>query len=168
MLLYLVRHAIAYQRDPQQWPDDRDRPLTAAGEKRFRQAARGLREFVSGVDLVLSSRLARAWQTAALLERVAGWPPPVPCAALEPGHLPHEVLAALQPHAGLGAAALVGHEPGMGELASYLLTGEPGHVAVEMKKGAVECLQMGAGLQPGSAVLRWLAPPKLLRAAVCG
>ena len=27
MLLYLVRHAIAFGRDPAAWPDDRDRPL---------------------------------------------------------------------------------------------------------------------------------------------
>src|SRR5215471_19083588 len=88
MYLYLVRHAIAFEPDPAQWPDDRDRPLTPEGEKRFRQAALGLRELVPSVDAVLSSPLVRAWQTAAILARKAGWPEPQRFDALEPGTPP--------------------------------------------------------------------------------
>ena len=67
MDLYLVRHGVAYDPDPAQWPDDKDRPLTQDGEKRFRRAARGLRELVPTVSVVLSSRWVRAWRTAELL-----------------------------------------------------------------------------------------------------
>ncbi len=77
MDLYLVRHGIAYDPDPAQWPDDKDRPLTPEGEKRFRQVARGLRELVPSVSVVLSSPWARAWRTAELLEKEAHWPAPV-------------------------------------------------------------------------------------------
>lgn len=166
MRLYIVRHAIAYEQDPRQWPDDRDRPLTDAGKQKFRRAAAGLRRLVSGVDLVLSSRLKRAWQSAAILKEDAGWPAPAPCEALEPGHFsPKAALAALQPHAGAGSVALVGHEPSLSELVSYLLAGDQTQIQVEMKKGGVACIELGAHLQGGAGTLLWLAAPKLLRRA---
>jgi phosphohistidine phosphatase len=165
MRLYLVRHAIAYEHDPRRWPDDRDRPLTDAGKQKFRRAAAGLGRLVSGVELVLSSRLKRAWQTAAILEEDAGWPAAAPCEALEPGHFsPPAALAVLQPRAGTGTVALVGHEPSLSELVSYLLAGDQTSLSVEMKKGSVACIEMGRHLHAGAGTLLWLAPPKLLRA----
>src|SRR5213079_2536476 len=67
MDICLIRHAIAAQRDPEQWPDDRDRPLTPKGEQRFRKTARGLAGVVPRMDVVFSSPLERAWRTAAIL-----------------------------------------------------------------------------------------------------
>jgi phosphohistidine phosphatase len=163
MDLYLVRHGIAFVADPERWPDDRDRPLTPDGEKRFRRAARGLAKLVPKVDVVLSSPWVRAWRTAELLENEAGWPAPVPCDALESGRAPAEVLQALQPHAAARAVALVGHEPSMHQLASYLLTADTSHVQMVFKKGGVAKLQLDATLRPGSAVLLWLLPPRILR-----
>jgi phosphohistidine phosphatase len=164
MDLYLVRHAVAFEADPTRWPDDRERPLTPDGKKRFRKAAAGLAEVVDKVDVVLVSRWVRAWQTAELLEKQAAWPKPAPCEALEGGRSPAEVLQALQAHDGSTDVALVGHEPNMHELASYLLTAETGHAQVEFKKGAVACIELRDGLRPGSGRLRWLLPPAVLRA----
>ncbi len=163
MDLYVVRHAIAFDPDPEQWPDDRERPLTAQGEKKFRRAARGLTELVPSVDVLLSSPLVRAWQTAEILEKKAGWLAPRRFEQLEPGCPPMETVAALQPHASAGSVALVGHEPGLNELISYLLTGEPGRVRLEMKKGGVACLSVDGALEAGAATLRWLLAPGLLR-----
>ena len=165
MDLYLVRHAVAFDPDESQWPDDRDRPLTPEGEKRFRRAARGLTELMPSVDVLLSSRYARAWRTAELLEKEASWPKPVACEALEVGHSPAEVLQVLQGHAGSSAVALVGHEPSMHELASYLLTADTGHVQMEFRKGGIARLEVPDGLRPGSARLRWLLTPRALRAS---
>jgi len=162
--LYLVRHAIAFDADPTQWPDDSLRPLTPEGEKRFRRAAMGLREIVPSVDVVLSSPWARAWRTAELLEKDSKWPAPVSCEALESGRAPAEVLQALQPYASSGCVALVGHEPSLHELASYLLTADTYHVQLEFRKGAVAALQLDEAMRPGAARLLWLAQPKLLRA----
>ncbi len=164
MDLYLVRHAIAFDPDPTKWPDDRDRPLTPKGEKRFARAARGLGDLVDSVDVVLSSPFARAWRTAEILCKEIGWPEPTRCEALEAGRAPAEALQALQPHAGVKAAALVGHEPSMHELASYLLTAETNHALLEFRKGGVARLSIDGSLRPGSATLIWLLPPKILRA----
>ena len=164
MDVYLVRHGAAADATDPQWPDDRERPLTTQGVKRFRREARGLAALGAGVDVMLSSPYRRAWRTAELLEEDAGWPAPVECAALEPGRPPAEVLTALQPYSGSSAVALVGHEPSMHQLASYLLTSDTHHAAIEFRKGSVARLQIDASLRPGSAVLLWLLAPKVLRA----
>ena len=165
MDLYLVRHGAAFDSDPVQWPDDKDRPLTPDGEKRFRRAARGLHELVPSVDVVLSSPWARAWRTAEILEKQAAWPAPVACEALESGRSPAELLQALQPYTSAAAIVLVGHEPNMHELASYLLTGDTNHAQLEFRKGSVAYLALGEGSpRPGAARLVWLLSPKVLRA----
>src|SRR5581483_9129297 len=104
----------------------------AEGTRSFKRAARGLRALVPEVQLVLSSRYVRAWQTALLLQREAGWPAPLECHALGEAP-PEEVLAALQPHATLDRVALVGHEPHLHELASLLLTGAATRAHLEFK-----------------------------------
>jgi phosphohistidine phosphatase len=165
MLLYLVRHAPAANRSAAKWPDDADRPLTRRGKRRFRRAARGLRKLGAKVDVLLSSRYARAWRTAELLAKEADWPAPVPCPELEGGASPAEVVAALQvfgSHA-LAAAGLVGHQPLLSEMTSYLLAGDVDRLRVALKKGAVVCLDVGEVPEPGRAALLWLAQPKLLR-----
>ncbi len=165
MDLYLVRHAIAHERDAEQWPDDGQRPLTSEGVERFAEAARGLRRLVPEVDVVLSSPLTRAWQTAELLAEHARWPSPVPCEALASGRTPDEALDAIREHAEADSAALVGHEPNLSELAAYLLTGDGAGLAVVMKKGGVALLRFEGTPAPGAASLVWLLPPKVLRAA---
>jgi len=164
MDLYLVRHAAAFDFDPAVMSDDSQRPLTPEGQKRFGRAARGLRGLVPSVDVVLSSPWVRAWQTAEILRSETGWPAPVACDALASGRAPAEVLQALQPFTSSGAIALVGHEPSLHELASYLLTADASHAQIEMKKGAVACLEVGEGLRPGAGRLSWLLPPRVLRA----
>lgn len=163
MDLYLVRHGEAGEADFEKWPDDAARPLTPDGEKRFRRAAKGLRELGVTVDVVLSSPWVRAWRTAELLEKEARWPQPLPSEALESGRAPAEVLQALQPFTGVSSVALVGHEPSLHELTSYLLTADTSHAQVEMGKGGVARLEVGEGLRPGSAHLRWLLTQRILR-----
>lgn len=159
--LIIVRHAIAFERDLARWPDDRDRPLTEQGEERFRKAARGLRLLVSSVDVVLSSPLVRAWQTAQILTEEAVWPAPVACEELEADRKPAEMLDVLRSRP-RDPVALVGHEPHLGELISLLLTGSEDGAAFELRKGGVARLDLET-TAPGEGVLRWLLPPKVLR-----
>ena len=56
----LVRHAIAWERDHSRWPDDRKRPLTPEGRKKFEKAAAGLRTWIPQVDRLITSPLTRA------------------------------------------------------------------------------------------------------------
>ena len=164
MELLLVRHAIAEARDGRRWPDDRDRPLTEHGEARMRAAAKGLGRVVTDVDLLFSSPLARAWRTAEILHEQIGWPAPAPWSQLEPDRSPAQTVLGLGPHANAGRVVLVGHEPSLSDVASYLLVGSGRRdLDIEMKKGGVACLGVDGVPGPGTAWLRWLATPKILR-----
>lgn len=171
MDLYVVRHAVAYKRDGERWPDDSKRPLTPEGEERFRRAAGGILRLVPEVGAVLSSPFARAWRTAEVLEQ-AGWPAPLPCEELEPDYPPHKVsgvLGTLARYENLSSVAVVGHRPGLHELVSYLLTGdmigEGCGVNVQIKKGGAVRISFDGLPEPGAGSLEWLRTPKALRAA---
>jgi len=161
--LYLVRHAIAEDRDPALWPDDAVRPLTAEGAASFGRAARGLRRIAPAVELVLASPYLRAQQTAEILERETGWPAAEPCPALEATRSPDEALAALLEVRGNASVAAVGHEPGLSLLASLLLVGDPELLRLELKKGSTTLLELPPNPAPGTASLLWSLTPKLLR-----
>jgi phosphohistidine phosphatase len=167
MDLYLVRHAIAEEHHPVRWPDDSERTLTPKGIARFRRAARGLQSLVPEVDVMLSSPYPRAWQTAELLHREAGWPAPQHCPELEAVRSPTGVLHVLEAHRAHSSAAFVGHEPFLSRLASLLLCGDEGTLALELKKGGVALLDLAARPGPGGAVLRWSVSPRILRSLDC-
>jgi phosphohistidine phosphatase len=161
--LYLVRHAVAYSRDTERWPDDSRRPLTPEGEEEFRGAARGLGRVVPEVEILLSSPYERAWRTAEILSEQAGWAAPEPFAALEPDIPPEKVVLALESYAGKQSIALSGHRPGLHELAVYLLTGDASGADMKIKKGGVVCIQFDDAPKAGAGKLRWLFTPKVLR-----
>lgn len=163
MLLYLVRHAKAGDPDPDQWPDDAERPLTEKGHAQFARAARALRRRTPPAEVVLSSPLMRAWQTASLLNTQAHWEVPQVFTPLGRGATPWQVLAELDAATSLGALALVGHEPMMSQLLSLLVTGDPDRLRVDFDKGMIACLEVTGRPRAGQARLLWLAPPTLLR-----
>jgi phosphohistidine phosphatase len=154
MDLYLVRHAVAHDRSSERWPNDADRPLTPEGEQEFLEASRGLRRVAKTPDLVLSSEL---------LTVGARWPAPEAFHPLEADRAPEDVLPALQTYAGHRRIALVGHEPGLGELAWLLLEGSSKEGVIRFKKGAVARIAAGDPPTAASGALRWLVVPKVLR-----
>lgn len=163
MEIYLVRHAIAHERDPERWPDDAKRPLTDEGSARFESAARGLKRIAPTVEHVLASPFARAWQTAEILAAHAGWPDADAADELAAGCDPNAAVALLERQTA-ESVALVGHEPDLSSLASLLLVGDAARAEIELKKGGVIALTAWTPDLRDSTFLRWLAPPKLLRA----
>lgn len=159
--LYLVRHAIAAERGPR-YPDDRARPLTADGRRRFKEAVQGLAAFGMSCDLVLTSPLVRAEDTAILLaDGLAGRPPVQVVEALAPGGSAADITAAIGRGAKKhGRIALVGHQPDLGELAARLLGA---HGQIEFRKGAVCAIEVSSAAPGGPGTLRWLLPPRALR-----
>ncbi len=163
MEIYLVRHAAASERDPERWPDDSKRPLTPQGEREFRLAARGLARLVPRVDAIFSSPYQRAWRTAEILSELDSWPAPEPSPVLEPTLPPEKAALALQDHAEASAVAVVGHRPGLHELAAYLLTGRGDGLEIRLEKGGVACIRFDGVLEPGAGELRWMLTPELLK-----
>jgi phosphohistidine phosphatase len=155
--LYVVRHAVAFERDPARWPDDSLRPLTPDGEKEFRRCARRLAALTRNPRTVLASPYERAWRTAEILAEEARWPAPMRFEALEADGHAERALAALAARGDEGRLGLVGHEPMLGLLCGILVGGS----ALELKKGAIARLAVRA-FEPGGATARWLLPPRVL------
>ena len=158
--LYLVRHAIAEERG-EDWPDDTKRPLTEKGIAKMRQVVQGLDALDTGIEVVITSPLVRARQTAdLLLEGLKPKPSVDILAQLAPGETPAKVAEALAAYAGRGAIALVGHEPALGELGGWLIGA---NAPIVFKKGGV-CRIDVASLPPERyGQLVWLALPRMLR-----
>lgn len=158
--MYLVRHAIAAERGDE-WPDDDKRPLTERGIARFREEVSGLAELAVEIDEIFTSPLVRAKQTAQILaDGVRGKPSLKILDALAPGHAPSSVLAQLAKAAKRRRIALVGHEPGLGELAAHLIGAGR---ALPFKKGGICRIDVESLTSRRAGALIWFVPPKLLR-----
>ncbi|GMV22994.1 MAG: hypothetical protein AMXMBFR57_29430 [Acidimicrobiia bacterium] len=160
MTLYLVRHAIAEPRGDD-WPNDAARPLTPQGIARMREVAEALAERGVQVERFWCSPLKRAVQTVEVLAPV--WSPhrlveAVP--QLAPGQTAAVQASALAARSTVGAAAVVGHEPELGTLLAWWLGAR---LPVPFKKGGVACIDIPPALARGTAELRWLVTPRLLR-----
>lgn len=154
--LYVVRHAPAEDQGPD--GDDHGRRLTKKGRRRFGRLVRRLAKAGMEIDLVATSPLVRARETAAILAAESGGPPVVVVDALAP---PGDWQALVEWTAGQDAArvAWVGHAPSIGRLVA-LSVGD-GSAAVRMQKGAIAAIVLDDGPgQPGE--LEWLATPELL------
>jgi len=158
--LYLIRHGLAEERG-EKWPDDTKRPLTEQGIARLKKQARGLKRMGVTIDLVLTSPLVRARQTAEIIAAGLAPAPHITVTdALSPDGTHHAVVADLEKHARKGRIALVGHEPGIGELAARLIGARQ---SLEFKKGAI-CRVDFEELPPsGAGKLQWFLTPRILR-----
>lgn len=171
--LLLLRHGIA--EDRRSVSNDAQRALTDAGRERTAQVLERLLALELQCDLVLSSPLVRARQTAELAVS-AGLAPELELAAslaplADPLPLLERWLGPLSPRPGWRRLALVGHEPDLSTLAA-LLIGVPmaqAPTALRLKKAGVALLQWPAPPQAGllgSARLAMLLPPKALLAGL--
>jgi phosphohistidine phosphatase len=162
MELLIVRHAIAVERGDPAFENDDDRPLTPEGIHKFRLAARGLKEVAPKLDRIVSSPLVRARQTAEILREVVSPHRKIDfCDHLASGD--HAQLVAFLNRLGADSVALVGHEPHLSSLTSYLLAGKDDAAFLEYKKGGASLLNFPDSPAPGTGTLEWLIQPGALR-----
>jgi phosphohistidine phosphatase len=154
MQLYFLRHGEA---DWPGWtePDD-ERPLTDFGKKEVRQVAKFLDRLNVNPDLIVSSPLPRALQTAEVaaeqLETKLRQDE-----ALEPGFGISELSTLLKRHHSK-ALMLVGHEPDFSSVISALTGG-----FIKMSKAGIALVDLDPETEKGR--LLWLFPPKFARKA---
>jgi len=165
MKLLVIRHAIAEDRDEfaKSGEEDGLRPLTKDGKKKMRKAAAGLVQLVPELNLLATSPLTRAAQTADIIAEAYGRIRPVPQASLAPGRKPSALLGWLQDQRPDLTIAIVGHEPDLGLFVSWMLTGLQ-ESFIEFKKGGACILDLGENPKPGRAKLEWQMKPSHLRA----
>jgi len=154
MELLVIRHGKA---EGHGITGDGDRALVAKGHEQAKHLGRMLKHAKRLPEIVLSSPLVRARQTAEDICEEAGLPGPVIQGWLACGMDPERAWQELAAFREFGRVAIVGHEPDLSGLIAFLM-GCP-HGAIRMKKGACAVLQ----LRPPTviATLEALIPPKL-------
>ena len=133
MNLYLLRHANA------DWPDwnkpDDDRPLTKRGKKESRQMAKFLDHSKTSIDLVLTSPLPRAAQTAKIVAHKLDIKM---CEdeSLAPGFNSARLKTLIEAH-DVDNLMIVGHEPDFSEVVHELTGG-----AIKLAKGGMALVEL--------------------------
>ena len=156
MKLYLVRHAEAIERSST--TPDASRYLTTRGRLSFRKVARRAREAGIAPDVIFTSPLLRAVQTAEILaERLKHKDEVVVAKELSPGFDLRALRALLAGAGNPAEAAFVGHEPDLGGIAAALMA-VPG--SFPLRKGAVVALEADKGVSKGTAKLLWTEDDK--------
>ena len=168
MRLLVIRHARAesVKEFAKTGVSDDLRPLTADGRERMRLGAAGLHRLVPHIDVLATSPLVRARETADIVRAEFGGPALTELDALRPGERASDLVEWIQDAGRKETVAIVGHDMQLGGVVGLLLTGraEP---MTRIKKGAAVMLEVRsddhghAGLR--SAVLLWSLTPKQLR-----
>ena len=164
MRLLLVRHAIAedHEEFAQTGQDDGLRPLTREGRFKMRRAANGMKRLVSTIDLLATSPLVRATQTTEIIAKAYRLTEVEVTPTLDYSAKLKDFLKWLKSHKDVETVACVGHEPHLGTLASWLLTGEE-RSFMTLKRGSA-CLLLFDGIPAaGGAILMSLVQPAELR-----
>ena len=164
MRLLVIRHGIAEEQETfaRTGQPDAERPLTKEGRRKMAEGALGLRTLVPELDRIATSPLVRAQQTAAIVAEAYGINAVETTDALVPHAKPAQLARWAAPHAGKNVVAVVGHEPHLSTLVTWLLCGMDDS-RVELKKGGACLLECGEGPSRAGGVLLWLHTPASLR-----
>ena len=181
MRLWIVRHAIAMERDDYQLEfgaqaTDDLRPLTAVGIRKMELQAKGLKHLLVRPDFLISSPLTRAEETCKILKSIWRLRKTETCAALRPSSRPESFVKWAADHLPNSSAqvesedldvVIVGHGPSLPILIRFLVTGDAlseKAAGVELKKGGVCCLEFANKIEAGAGRMKHLLSPRILRA----
>lgn len=181
MKLLVIRHAVAQDREDYQNEargedvgirDDNLRPLTIEGIRKMRKNADGLSNFIGRPTMLVSSPLTRALQTTEILQENWIGLEMTYSEALRPDAKPSEFVSWFESSARVSSEtdldadiliAIVGHEPHLSKLVSWLLDGAK-QPFIELKKGGACLIEFRDDvLAKGGGTLLWHATPAILR-----
>jgi phosphohistidine phosphatase len=160
MIIYFLRHASAGEKraNPRQ---DEKRPLDKQGIEQCRSVGAALAVLDVQIDLMVSSPLKRATQTAALVANEIGYEGELKLdLALRPDASYESFRELLRKYGKYDAIMIVGHNPTLTDFCSLLLTNGIDNRVVELKKAGVAKLEYNGKT---NAVLHWSVTPKLMR-----
>jgi phosphohistidine phosphatase len=164
MLLHIVRHGVAIDREDPKCPPDPERFLTEEGIEKTKQVARGVAEIGAVPDLMLSSPYVRAMQTAEIFAGALEFSKQKirKTDLLLPGAEPLQLFRELSKDKEVSVVFVFGHAPHLDDLLASTI-GSKHHIS-SLKKAGVALVELKR-LVPPSGQLLWLATPKLLRKA---
>lgn len=162
MNLYIIRHAIAVESGTPGYEEDGQRPLTDTGRNKMKRIAKSLRQLDVELDVILSSPYVRARDTAKILAsefkskgRLFFSENLIPESNFE------TLMQEIREKYDVDHLALVGHEPMLSSLVSWLTSGNTG-MNLTLKKGGVAYLVTDNLFEDHRATLMWLLTPSLM------
>jgi phosphohistidine phosphatase len=158
MELYVLRHGEAEPRGPN--TDEADRALTRRGKRDVQAVLRAVRKARLGPQLILTSPLRRARETAAVASAVFPEASVVATDRLKPSASSSAVWKEACADASISRVLLVGHEPQLSHLIAFLLDAP---VSVDFKKGALLRIDCAGRLGRPQGVLKWFLTPRVVR-----
>lgn len=164
MELYLIRHGIAVEQNAD--TNDQERPLTDAGRKKNHKVAKQLRKNGLKFNLILTSPLVRAKETAVILQKVGLSSQIEELTSLAPDGNIQDWVSWLQKWQQNPpqdrCLAIVGHQPNLGNWAETLVWGKAQEKLI-LKKAGVIGLNLPETETPiGRSQLFLLTSPKWL------
>jgi len=161
MIIYFLRHANAGPKHFSNAAKDEKRPIDKVGEEQSHDVGHALAAMGVAVNVIISSPLTRAMQTAAIVSQEIGHEEKLVIDdSLRPEASFDKFKALLNRHKDKVAVMVVGHDPSMTEFVSRVLSGGGPLAAIEMKKGGVAKVEIDIHRQ---AVLKWCMPPKVVQ-----
>jgi phosphohistidine phosphatase len=166
MDLLIVRHGVAEDKEAfaETGKGDDERPLTDKGRKKMKRAARGLHTLVPEIGLLVTSPLVRARETAEIIAAAYELDGDVDREdVLRPGSSFDAFAEWLRQQNDGSPLCVVGHEPHLSGLATWLMSGAK-ESQLELGKGGACLLSFDGAPKRGGAVLCWLLTSKQLEA----
>ena len=166
MQLLVIRHAIAEDRAEfaRTGGDDDVRPVTKEGRRKMKRNAAGLATLVPKLDLLATSPLLRAVQTAEIVAKRVRVAELEVRTELVPEEIPSATLEWLRSRKDAGkVVAIVGPQPHLGRLVGWLISGRD-REPLELRKGGACLVDLPRAARPGQGVLLWALTPSQLRA----
>ncbi|MGD1809195.1 phosphohistidine phosphatase SixA [Dapis sp. BLCC M126] len=160
--VYFIRHGIAADRE--NYGTDAERPLTEIGDRKTNKIAQKLKQLGLHFNLILTSPLVRANQTAKILQANKLSSQIEEFSHLAPGgdiNLWLQWLKTWQPQENM-ELALVGHQPDLANWAEILVWGEARQVLILKKAGVIGVSLPEVGSPVGKSQMFWLTAPKFL------
>ncbi|MGZ4733306.1 MAG: SixA phosphatase family protein [Terriglobales bacterium] len=159
MILYFLRHASAGQ-PVSNLKKDEKRALDEAGVEQCGYVGRALAALEVQVEVIISSPLKRAAQTASLVGNEMGYEGKLQLEdALRPTASFADFRKMLDKYARHDAIMVVGHNPTLSEFLGRAISVSGCEAAIDLKKGAVARVEMNRN----AASLNWCLTPKILR-----
>jgi len=161
MKLLVIRHGIAMDRDEfaESGEPDNLRPLTKEGKRELKDVAKWLGKKVKEIDILATSPLTRARETAEIIGEVFEIEQPEITNSLDPDSSLEDFQQWCALYAEKNVVAVVGHEPHLSSLVTWLISGKR-DPRIELKKGGVAMIDFEGGAQHDSGTLRWLLTPR--------
>jgi phosphohistidine phosphatase len=143
---------------------DADRELSARGRDEMRLMGQALAHLEPGLERILTSPLARAAESGRIVAGTFPAPPPVEqTEMLAPAFRRSALLKDLERFGGDARILLVGHQPDMGSLVSWLIAETP-QAGIALGTASLALVTMRKPALDGEPTLRALVTPALLRA----